>query len=143
MSLVRKLIRLFCTPSHRSQVQTGLLPLQDIKSATVFVDENEAGFEPLKLRIKEFFSSRGIEVAFLSAFSKDIRSTSDLFIALNAKPSIDERYAAASSSARFKIGRHALKKGTYGVKTKVTAAGNANYKALTKTVTFKYPMRAR
>lgn len=113
MSLVRKLIRLFCTPSHRSQVQTGLLPLQDIKSATVFVDENEAGFEPLKLRIKEFFSSRGIEVAFLSAFSKDIRSTSDLFIALNAKPSIDERYAAASSSARFKIGRHALKKGTY------------------------------
>lgn len=113
MSLVRKLIRLFCTPSHRSQVQTGLLPLQDIKSATVFVDENEAGFEPLKLRIKEFFSSRGIEVVFLSAFSKDIRSTSDLFIALNAKPSIDERYAAASSSARFKIGRHALKKGTY------------------------------
>lgn len=30
-----------------------------------------------------------------------------------------------------------LKKGTYSVKVKVTAAGNANYKALTKTVTFK------
>ena len=30
-----------------------------------------------------------------------------------------------------------LKKGTYKVKVKVKAAGNKNYKAATKTVTFK------
>ena len=35
------------------------------------------------------------------------------------------------------VDRHHIYRIKHGVKTKVTAAGNANYKALTKTVTFK------
>ena len=54
-------------------------------------------------------------------------------------------YVKAGGNAKITINKttgkvtvkKGLKKGTYGVKTKVTAAGNANYKALTKTVTFK------
>ena len=54
-------------------------------------------------------------------------------------------YVKAGGNAKITINKttgkvtvkQGLKKGTYGVKTKVTAAGNANYKALTKTVTFK------
>ena len=34
-----------------------------------------------------------------------------------------------------------LKKGTYKVKVAVTAAGNSNYKAVTKTVTFKIKVK--
>ena len=34
-----------------------------------------------------------------------------------------------------------LKKGTYKVKVKVKAAGNANYKAVTRTITFKVRIR--
>ena len=34
-----------------------------------------------------------------------------------------------------------LKKGTYKIKVKVTAAGNSNYKALTRTVTFKIKVK--
>ena len=34
-----------------------------------------------------------------------------------------------------------LKKGTYSIKVKVTAAGNANYKKLTKTVTLKVQVK--
>jgi len=34
-----------------------------------------------------------------------------------------------------------LKKGTYKIKVKVTAAGNDNYNSLTKTVTFKVKVK--
>ncbi len=34
-----------------------------------------------------------------------------------------------------------LKKGTYKIKVKVTAAGNSNYKTLTRTVTFKLKVK--
>lgn len=113
MNLFRKLIRLFCTGRHRSTVPTGFLPLSGIKSAVVYMDHEESGVEPLKLKIKDFFGRQDIQLTFISPIDKDIRTSSDLFIALNARPSIDERYAATSSTARFKIGRHQLRRSVY------------------------------
>ena len=46
-------------------------------------------------------------------FDKDLRTDSDFFLSLNPKPCINERYAASSSTARFKAGRHQLKGGVY------------------------------
>lgn len=113
MSLFRKLKRLFCIGRHRSTVPTGFLPLSEVRSAVIYTDPDESGVEPLKLRLKEFFGKRSIELKLISPHDKDIRTSSDLFIALNARPCIDERYAASSSTARFKMGRHQLRRGVY------------------------------
>lgn len=113
MNLFKKFARLVCVRRHRSTVPTGLLPLSEVKSVVVFFDESDPYCEPLKIRIKEFFGKRGAAVQFVSEFDKDLRTESDLFIALNTKPSIDEKYAASCSRARFKVGRHQLKGKVY------------------------------
>jgi len=59
----------------------------------------------------------------VSVGSKTINKKYGKKISINAK------------TGKVTVGK-GLKKGTYKVKTKVTAAGNNNYKALTKTVTF-------
>ncbi len=107
MKLFRTIARYLSIGSHRSSVPTGLLPLGEVRSVTVFTDGADQGLEPAKVRIRKFFGDRS--VTFISALDKDIRTSSDVFIALNSKPSVDERYAASSSTARFKLGRHQLK----------------------------------
>ena len=124
MSLIRKIVRLVCTGRHRSTVPTGLIPLSEIHSAVVYVDPLESGVEPLKLRLRDFFGKRGIELRIIGPSDKDIRTSSDLFIALNGQKSIDEQYAASSSTARFKVGRHQLPKDLYDCV--VTAPGEEN-----------------
>lgn len=113
MKLLKKLARFFAISSHRSNVPTGFIPLRDMRSAVVFTDPADAGMEPLKVRIRKFFGDNGISTRFISAADKDIRTSSDIFIALNGHKSIDERYAAASSTARFKVGRHQLARQVY------------------------------
>ena len=66
-------------------------------------------------------------------------------LALTKKGQGKKTYAKASGNKKITINKttgkvtikKGLKKGTYKVKVKVKAAGNANYKAVTKTVTFK------
>ena len=106
MKLMRKLIRRLCLRSHRSHTATGVIPLSEVFSVVVYTDDSEAGLEPLKVNIKTFFAKGGAVVRFVRADDDDLRTTSDVFIALNSVPSIDERYAAVCSGARFKIGRH-------------------------------------
>lgn len=106
MKLLRKIIRRLCLRAHRSHTATGVMPLSEVSSVVVFTDDSEAGLEPLKVNIKTFFAKGGAVVRFVRADDKDLRSSSDLFIALNSRPGIDERYAAVCSGARFKIGRH-------------------------------------
>ncbi|MBO4671758.1 MAG: hypothetical protein J5640_07980 [Bacteroidales bacterium] len=113
MSLFRKLTRLINMGRHRSTVPTGFLPLSEVHSAVVYLDPEDSGVEPLKLRLKDFFGKRGIGLQIAGPSDKELRTSSDLFIALNARPGIDERYAATCSTARFKIGRHQLKKDVY------------------------------
>ena len=113
MSFTRKVVRWFCLGAHRSKTPTQLMPLSDIKSAVVYVDATEAMCEPFKLRIKDFFGKRGINVKIIGEFDNDLRTDSDFFRALNPKPCINERYAASSSTARFKAGRHPVGKDIY------------------------------
>ena len=95
MGFTRKLVRAFALRAHRSKVPTRLMP------------------QPFKLKLKEFFNKRGIELKIIGEFDKDLRTDSDFFLSLNPKPCINERYAASSSTARFKAGRHQLKGGVY------------------------------
>lgn len=108
MKLFRQIKRRLCLGAHRSRTATGVLPLSEIFSVVVLTDDSEAGVEPLKVAIKSFFGKTGAVVRFIREDDKDVRTTSDMFIALNPVPSIDERYAAVSSGARFKVGRHQL-----------------------------------
>ena len=106
MKLLRKVIRRLCLRAHRSRIATGMIPLSEVFSVVVFVDDSEAGLEPLKVAIKSFFAKGGAVVRFIRADDEDVRTASDLFISLAAQPCIAERYAAVCSGARFKIGRH-------------------------------------
>jgi len=115
MQFLRKIIRLFCTGSHRSTVPTGFLPLSETKTAVVFTSQSEPGLDSATAAARKFFADRGITVRFISAADKNIRTQSDLFIAINAHKSIDERYAARSSTARFKLGRHQLRRQVYDI----------------------------
>ena len=103
---MRKIIRRVCLRAHRSHTATGVIPLSEVFSVVVYIDDSEAGLEPLKVNIKTFFAKGGAVVRFVRADDDDLRTSSDLFIALNPQPDIDERYAAVCSGARFKIGRH-------------------------------------
>ena len=51
-----------------------------------------------------------------------------------------KKYFKVSKSGKITI-KKGLKKGTYKLKVNVTAAGNANYKPLTKTVTVKVKIK--
>ncbi|MBO4743150.1 MAG: hypothetical protein J5533_05900 [Bacteroidales bacterium] len=113
MRLLTKLKRKLSIGRHRSKVPTGFLPLKEIHSVVVFVDGADEGLEPTKVRILKFFGDNGIKVRFISALDEDLRTSSDLFIALNGHKSVDEHYAAAASTARFKIGRHQLGRQLY------------------------------
>ena len=106
MKLLRKIIRRVCLRAHRSHTATGVIPLSEVFSVLVYIDDSEAGLEPLKVNIKTFFAKGGAVVRFVRADDDDLRTSSDLFIALNSQPDMDERYAAVCSGARFKIGRH-------------------------------------
>lgn len=106
MRLLVKLSRYLSARRHRSPVATGILPLADVHSVVVFVDGADQGLEPTKIRIQKFFEGRS--VTFVSARDKNLRTSSDAFIAINSVPSVDERYAAVWSTARFKAGRHQL-----------------------------------
>ena len=139
MKLLKKIIRLLCIGSHRSDVPTGFVPLSDVHSAVVFTDPGDQGQVGALAAAHKFFSHLGISVKTITASDRDIRTRSDLFIALNSRKSIDERYAAASSTARFKIGRHQLRRQVYDVIVSdpddVPAAADAAFRAISNILT--------
>ena len=108
MSLKTKLIRNLFMRRHRSTVPTGLVPLSDLGSAVLFLDNPSDLDEPQKIAIGKFFRQHGIELSFLYADDEELRSSSDLFISLSPSGDVNERYAAGCSRARFKVGRHQL-----------------------------------
>ena len=109
MSLKRKLIRYLCLRSHRSTVPTGLVPLSEMSDAVIFMDKPDDLSEPQKVTIQIFFKGYGVKLRFIYADDEDVRSVSDLFLSLSSEGGINERYAAVSSGARFKIGRRQIK----------------------------------
>ena len=63
-----------------------------------------------------------------------------LVSAKKGKKSFKKKFKVNTKTGKIKVKKR-LKKGTYKVKVKVTAAGTANYKAVTKTVTFKVKVK--
>lgn len=115
MQLLKSIVRLLCTGSHRSTVPTGFVPLTEIRSALVFTDPAEQGCEEAVTAARKFFEDKGIDVSFISAADRDIRRSADLFVSLCGRKSISERYAAAACTARFKVGRHQIDRQLYDV----------------------------
>ena len=139
MQLLKKIVRLLCIGSHRSTVPTGFVPLPEIRSVVVFSDPSDPGQVAALAETHKFFAHRGISVKTVTASDRNIRTQSDLFIALNSKKSIDERYAAASSTARFKVGRHQLRRQVYDVVVsdpdEESAGADAAFRAISNILT--------
>lgn len=113
MKLIRKFKRLLYLRRYRSTVPTGLVPLAELSSATVYMDLPENLSEPQKTTLASFFKQYGIGVSWLFADDEELRSDSDLFISLALSGDINEKCAAECSCARFKVGRHQLKGDVY------------------------------
>ena len=139
MQLLKKIIRLLCLRSHRSTVPTAFVPLSDIRSVVVFSDPSDQGHVAALSSARTFFSHCGISVQAITASDRNIRTKSDLFIAINGKKSIDERYAASSSTARFKIGRHQFRRQLYDIVVSdpadTPAAADAAFRAISNILT--------
>ena len=86
-----------------------------------------------------------VDIQYNTNYSVEVESAASSWITFNGTKALSSGKLqftfAENKNPETRTGKvtvkKGLKKGTYGVKTKVTAAGNANYKALTKTVTFK------
>lgn len=115
MNPLRVLLRFLLMHSHSSKVPTEITPLSRIHSAVIYVCQDDPHCEPAKIMMKHFFESRGISVRIICSYDKDIRTSSDLFLAMNNKVGVSERYAARSSSAKYKVGRHQLRHNVYDV----------------------------
>lgn len=113
MEFMRPVKRFLCMRRHRSSVPTGLVPISDIRTAVVFLNRHTDITEPDKVVITRFFEQNGVSWTFISPENEDIRTQSDLFMSLSPVESVHERYAATSSTARFKIGRHQIKGGIF------------------------------
>ena len=112
MSGLRTIARFLLMRRHRSKSPTGILPMEEVRSAVVFRDPKE----PCPDRdIKRFFDSYNIPYRIISEFDRDVRSNEDLFISITAKTSVSERYAASSSRARFKVGRRPVGHNVYDI----------------------------
>lgn len=110
MSGLRTIARFLLMRHHRSKTPTGILPLSELHSAVIMCDPKDPCPEK---DIKRFFEPYGISYSIISEFDKDIRTGSDIFISLTGETSISERYAAMSSTARFKVGRRQIKRDVY------------------------------
>ena len=113
MKLTTRLKRWLCLRRHHSTVPTGLVPLSELHSAIIYLDKADDLSEPQKIRLQKFYADKGVSLSFIHADDEDLRSSSDLFISLSSLGDINERYAAGSSTARFKVGRHQLKRDVY------------------------------
>lgn len=110
MSAFRTALRFLLLRRHRSKTPTGIVPLSRIRSVAVYRDPVEPSCER---EIHRFFDPLGITVNIISEHDRNIRTGEDLFIAINSETCISERYAAASSTAIFKVGRRQTGKDIY------------------------------
>jgi len=110
---------------HESLVESCILPLSEIKRATVFVDSSDPDSDPTRKAVQDFFSSKGISVKIICPQKWDINwhgflkqyddSEPDLFISLAYYENFAAEYASRCSTARFKIGRRQLEGNVFDV----------------------------
>lgn len=107
----------------QSKVQTHLLPLKKVQTATVFIDTT-GGEDPTPVlrAVQQFFEYQGIQLQVFSPEKRDLNAIGrmknrlrgthrhprkeDLFISLAASPdNFAAEYEARCSTARCKVGR--------------------------------------
>ena len=124
--------RWFVLRRNRSTVPTTLLPLREVRSATVFVDTTVEGEDPARISraIRQFFDYHGIPVQVICPQKRDLNllgclkarvrgskenpRREDLFISLaGSAANFAAEYEARCSTARFKVGRFPLPGGVF------------------------------
>lgn len=111
-----------------SKVPTGLVPLSEIKTVTVYIERNSLDWSVTECKVHRFFEGKGIQVETVMMNSHDVdwlgrsrRSQSrksiegheDLLISLLPVNSFALKYCAVSSHAKFKIGREQIRKNVF------------------------------
>ena len=113
---------------HASTVPTGIVPMSQIRRATVFIDSFDADASPTRKAVKDYFDPLGIAVKIICPQKWDINLfgwlkperpldgkdpgewNEDLFISMtNDDKFFASEYAARCSKAKFKVGRRQLK----------------------------------
>lgn len=116
----RKAIRRYSSP-----IPTGPAPLARVRSALVLMDPGMWYADGARNRMASFFKSRGIGFTVLEYTAEDLNwfgrlkypkgvqpiGEEDLFVSLRYDDDFAAEYAAKSSRAFFKIGRHQLPPG--------------------------------
>lgn len=115
-----------------SKVPTGIRPLQNIHIVTVLLDWTGQDAAATETAIRNFFRQRGADVFIINPKQKDFTSLGrlrnrvrmkegkmmrheDLFISLATGSTYAERFEAAASPAKFKIGRTQTELNSYDI----------------------------
>lgn len=111
-----------------SSVQTGLVPLSEIRTVTVYLERDSYDWAATERKVRKYFESHGIEVDVIIMNSLDVdwlgrrrkdenaksrEGEEDLLISLLPYNTFALKYCAVSSKARFKIGREQIKKNVF------------------------------
>lgn len=127
ISLIQKLIL-----SRRKELHpTHIMPLTQIRKATVFLDSFDADSEPTRKDIANFLHPYGIDIRFICPQKWDITwygklkkprlkkgetpidADDDLFLSLACEDNFAAECEARESHAKFKVGRVPLKGNVY------------------------------
>lgn len=111
-----------------SKVPTGLVPLSEIKTVTVYIERNSYDWSATERKVRRFFENKDIQVETIimnsldvdwlgrrrrSLTKKSIEGHEDLLISLLPVNSFALKYCAISSNAKFKIGREQIRKNVF------------------------------
>ena len=122
---VRYFARRIALKKHASTVPTRIIPMSEVRNATVLIDAMDPDLEFTKKDIRKFFDPYGIKVFFLTPMKWDINvggwfktkfrnpegkeREEDLFISLVADPEyFPAEYELRCSRATFKVARFQL-----------------------------------
>lgn len=123
------LVRKIAVHKHASTAPTCILPMHDIRKATVFVDM-DADADFVSKDIKKFFGEYDIPVQIVNPQKWDINLfgymkkpkmkemddwDADIFISLAGPENFTGEYASRCSRARFKVGRFDLPTNVYDI----------------------------
>lgn len=145
---VLALLRWYVLRRNRSTVPTTLLPLREVRRATVFVDTTVEGEDSARIcrAVRQFFDYQGIPVIVLCPNKKEINligclkkkargdgetpRQEDLFISLAASPdNFAAAFEARRSTARFKVGRFQLEGDVFDLVVSMPEASEAGQAA--------------
>lgn len=103
-------------------LQTRILPLEDIHRATVFLDNIDADADPARRELEMFFKNYDVSLRFVCPHKYELNwfgrikkrcrpeggekggARDDLFLSLAGPDNFAARYEAKYSTARFKVG---------------------------------------